>query len=837
MIINNLFQGVLMRHRYFLTMMLLVSIVSFAEAAILRVPQDYSKIQLAINAALPGDTILVSEGTYSENLRIPKKLVLASQYIVDGDTAHISRTIISGAVPSHPDSGSVIHIYGTSDTTTIVKGFTITGGTGTKLGLGTATFKLGGGIYISGGGARISRNIIAGNSLNTNYGTEGGGIALYPQNSAISHWIIEYNIIRNNSVRSTATENYRPWGGGCAIYGGNGVIKNNTVEKNEAYGTYHFGRGGGLHFGGEAGLSSNIRIENNIIKGNTANQIGGGITVWNATTVWNHRYYIYNNIIAKNYAPDGGGGIYTYRRAIIELVNNTIVQNYGSWGSGLLAVTPVSTMSQVYGFNNIFWNHGPFNHDIDGIRWDKLHNNLIRGESSRGKNNIKGDPVFIDTISYRLSPSSPCLGAGTMSASINNVNMTAPPTDLLGNARPRNSFSRPDLGAIEEDDSIGSAPELPRGILHSFSHDGLQRNYVVIPPKFFAGDSGRPVMLHLNCYGCGIDWEMNILELFKYCDTLGFYTVYPEAYDLVWNSGISANSGYPAPSINDVDFILKLIDTLKVKYRIDPNNVFLFGTSNGGFMVQKALAAAGDKFRAVISNVATLTSLMTGGTLASTTAPIMLVNGTSDNQVTYSGGSGFWSIPQTVSWWRNKNKATVLYDSVRINGNSGDGTYTDRMIYNDSTGREMVRYYRITGGGHNYPGGPVIFGSGTVSRDIDIRVEAINFIKRIIVGVDDTPAPLPGTFSLEQNFPNPFNPSTNIRYAIPGSGSQGSAVRISLKVYDILGREVATLVDAEQQPGIYTVKFDAGKYAGGIYICRMAADNTILFTKKMLLVK
>ncbi len=85
-------------------------------------------------------------------------------------------------------------------------------------------------------------------------------------------------------------------------------------------------------------------------------------------------------------------------------------------------------------------------------------------------------------------------------------------------------------------------------------------------------------------------------------------------------------------------------------------------------------------------------------------------------------------------------------------------------------------------------------------------------------------------FSLIQNFPNPFNPSTMISYQIPTSGL------VTLKVYDILGKEVATLVNEEKNAGMYEVKFDASKLSSGMYICRLNAGNNIQ-TKKMILMK
>ena len=85
-------------------------------------------------------------------------------------------------------------------------------------------------------------------------------------------------------------------------------------------------------------------------------------------------------------------------------------------------------------------------------------------------------------------------------------------------------------------------------------------------------------------------------------------------------------------------------------------------------------------------------------------------------------------------------------------------------------------------------------------------------------------------FSLSQNYPNPFNPSTVINYGIPKT----SMVKIT--VFDILGREVGTLINDLQQPCSYSVKFDASNLASGVYMYKIQAGD-FTDTKKMLLVK
>ncbi len=107
----------------------------------------------------------------------------------------------------------------------------------------------------------------------------------------------------------------------------------------------------------------------------------------------------------------------------------------------------------------------------------------------------------------------------------------------------------------------------------------------------------------------------------------------------------------------------------------------------------------------------------------------------------------------------------------------------------------------------------------------------------ILLEVETEEPVIVNSFNLEQNYPNPFNPSTKISYQIPASlnPSQGGTL-VTLKVYDILGNEIATLVNEEKSPGTYEVNFNAINLTSGVYFYRMKAGKFVE-TKKMVLLK
>ena len=396
---------------------LLCSILSFAQDTI-KVPEDYTTIQAAIDASTNGDIILVSENTYYENITFKgKAITVASYYLVDGIETHISQTIIDGSQPVNPDSGSVVSFIAGEDTNSVLCGFTIRGGTGTVTDQGFygTNDRIGGGIYI-GAGARISHNIITNNTIHqtTANGAYGGGIACGGDNSKVV--IIEYNDINHNNILSdffqtgaggvgifsktrlinnsitdniarTNGANWNSNGGGIALIFVDVVVSGNLIARNQAMApncTAYPCYGGGFHsFGSDTPLLfSNNTVMDNLVQGSSGS-FGGGINLSNGSN-----QLIRNNIIIRNTATSGGG-ISCLTAQSPNLLNNTISSNLATNGQGGAIYSGGSSIDVE---NSVLWNNtNTSGSEIYGNA--SVHYCDIEGGFS-GIGNIDLDPLF-----------------------------------------------------------------------------------------------------------------------------------------------------------------------------------------------------------------------------------------------------------------------------------------------------------------------------------------------------------------------------------------------------------------------------------------------------------
>ncbi|MBT8378766.1 MAG: T9SS type A sorting domain-containing protein [Ignavibacteria bacterium] len=156
-------------------------------------------------------------------------------------------------------------------------------------------------------------------------------------------------------------------------------------------------------------------------------------------------------------------------------------------------------------------------------------------------------------------------------------------------------------------------------------------------------------------------------------------------------------------------------------------------------------------------------------------------------------------------------------------------------------------YLIVANGPNNGVGSPVVFADNSNiifswednrrSQGRDIYAKIVNWNWNGATDVDEIDENIPEEFSLSQNYPNPFNPTTKIKFTIPSvtlSGIEGSPT--TLKINDVLGNEIITLVNEELSAGEYEIEFDAKGLTSGIYFYQLKAGN-YLETEKMILLK
>jgi len=323
-----------MKTKLFFTV-ILSCITFFASAQIINVPADQPTIQAGINAASTGDTVIVAEGTWYENIRfMGKAITVASNYIIDADTSHISNTIINGSQASDPDTAAVVLFINGETTNSILSGFTITGGSGVLSEF--YNLRKGGGIFCNNSGATIENNRITQNHLNHDVKAGGAGIAC--QRDAGDHLII----IRNNTINYNSSTS-----AGASAYGGgihatiNTIIENNIIENNICENTGSgWADGGAIEIEEYPGNTINTEIINNAIRYNNISGydcVGGAIVIMRAKADIAENTIKYNTQIAEH--NGNGGGIYMDSPlADVKMLDNDIsdnsieAENYGRGG-------------------------------------------------------------------------------------------------------------------------------------------------------------------------------------------------------------------------------------------------------------------------------------------------------------------------------------------------------------------------------------------------------------------------------------------------------------------------------------------------------------------------
>ena len=328
-------------------------------AGTIHVPADQPTIQAGIDSASTGDTVVVAEGTYYENINFKgKAITVASHYIVDQDTSHISKTIIDGSNASNADRASVVYFESGEDTTSVLLGLTITGGKGSKTGGSPFGKKInGGGIFCQKSGARIAHNIIRDNSAIGKQESGGGGVYATPDKNLDTWIIIEANLFLRNQAESSVDEA----AGGAVWTDMNTRVHNNIFLGNTCNGNAA-ATGAALAGGGYAPARYEMSFCHNTVKENvcTTNlkgqwSLGAVISVYNKNTIKDN-VFIGNNT-GGSFARARSAALMIYDAKLNTVIaNNRFIKNFHSslvdsyWGAALF----VQNSTHVFVDDNLF---------------------------------------------------------------------------------------------------------------------------------------------------------------------------------------------------------------------------------------------------------------------------------------------------------------------------------------------------------------------------------------------------------------------------------------------------------------------------------------------------
>ncbi len=778
------------------------------------VPTDFASLQDALDASIGGDSIMVLPGTYRENISFQgKNVILAS-------SGGPETTTIEGS-----NDGPVVMFTDGENNTAAIIGFTITGGScpdersggiwinneshplisGNIISINEG--KIGGGIGAIGGSRPIIReNLIADNVATSS----GGGIYLGDGSNATIH----SNVIRNNTSlqwnaggitvtssnplieSNTFVENRGLAGAISCREGGYPVIRNNTFMNNHAEQA-----GGAIKIGTDtSGL-----ISGNTITGNRAWHAGGGILSFGSSP--EIRDNVITNNIAGYEAPEGyGGGIACFSSSTARIENNLIQDNHAvSEGGGITSNSSSprvrdNTISgnTVYGQSNYGFGGGVFFNDVSmGV----LEGNIITDNYctfAGGGVYVEGEEGFVYTsliLNNTIAGNTSAYDAGGLLCTKNDS------TIITGNI-------------IEEN----NAGHVGGGIMVNYrSRAVIDSNTIRNNQSIDAGGGGIMVI-----DGSAPLILRNTIEANRAIDGYGGgVNIHSDCAPIVSENTISGNEAIGGGGIRCYKGSVALIS----------RNTILLNTATKGGAVSVDLS----------SFVIAENNTIVGNTADNGSA--IFVN--SDSEATILNNILYGNLGDRCIKVGTETDPVISYNCFHLNNRDDlleeildEGNIIEDPLFQNVYGCDFT----LT------EGSPCIdTGDPESPPDPDETRADIgrHFFNQERVGESDDPdlPELPRAYSvLHENFPNPFNPVTTIRFEVGGSPQGGDSDKLELAVYDSRGRKVITLFEEESpESGEYRIIWNGRDRLGrrvssGVYLYRLSIGPES-FTRKMTLLR
>lgn len=238
--------------------------------------------------------------------------------------------------------------------------------------------------------------------------------------------------------------------------------------------------------------------------------------------------------------------------------------------------------------------------------------------------------------------------------------------------------------------------------------DGLDRSYILHKPKNF--DKNSPLVFMLHGFGSSSMNIMSYSQMNLIADQNGFMVCYPQGSRLEtgqshWNANLDMSS------VNDIGFLSSLAKLIQKNYDVNPENTFVSGMSNGGFMSYTLACEKPDVFRAIASITGTMSGRDWKNCKPSFNIPIMQISGTEDKTVPWDGTmstaygwGGAPHIVKVVDFWAEKNGCNVDEKINFPDLDRSDKSTVSLVKKKGSPKNNQVWFYTVNGGGHDWPG-------------------------------------------------------------------------------------------------------------------------------------
>lgn len=343
----------------------------------------------------------------------------------------------------------------------------------------------------------------------------------------------------------------------------------------------------------------------------------------------------------------------------------------------------------------------------------------------------------------------------------------------------------------------------------SFVYDGVTRSYSYYVPASYV--PGQPVPLVMGLHGSSSSGD----AFFQYrdfrpaADTANFIIVNPNGTTMLgisfWNYGNVFGS-----TVDDAGFLEALIDTISAHYSINQQRIYCAGMSNGSFMSYR-MACDSDRFAAIGCVTGSMSVSMYNSCNPSYPMPRIHIHGTDDGTNPYAGNSTMKGIEEVTAFWVAENNCNPTPAITNVpNTNTSDNATATRYLYSNGVDGHTVELFKVTGGGHTWPGTVMPGSSGNTCMDFDATKELWRFFSQYERNQ---------TLSVIENdadpiifWPNPVSDRLNIRYenhvitGIQITNIQGKMVRT------VSGKEIQSVDVNGLDPGAYHLNIEGNGF-------------------------